>query len=77
MSATVCDLATDWLDDYPSLGPVFIQAGLTVSELDQFLSAMEQGIAFEDTPEILREDMTSLHGDAVLIYADMVGGENV
>jgi hypothetical protein len=74
---TYTTINVDVLDEYPSLGPLFVQAGMTASELDKFLTMMEQGITYRETPEIMREDMASLHGDAVLIYADMVGWRHV
>lgn len=63
----------DNLDDYPPL----IFTGFTASELDKFLDFMERGISLPETPDIVQHDLVSLHGDAVLVYADMVGPEKV
>jgi hypothetical protein len=78
--AVVCNshvLVMDDLNDYPSLTPLFATAGLTASELDQFLTYMETAITTVNAPGIVIEDCVSIHGDAILVYADLVGGENV
>jgi hypothetical protein len=60
------------LDGYPTLGPLFVEKGLTVTELDAFLTRMEDVLMLPEAPEICKEDALSLHGDAVIPYANLV-----
>jgi hypothetical protein len=65
------------IDECPSLETLFREKGLTRDELDKLLSYMEWGISHPDVPGVVINDLVSIHGDAILIYADMVGPEHV
>ena len=65
----------DDLDDYPPITSLFKDH--TARELDTFLTFMEAVISSPDAPGICKDDAASVHGDAVIAYADMVGPEGV
>ncbi len=68
-------LIVDELTDYPSIEPLLYR--LTPTELDMFMTFMENGMNLDNCPDIIKADLASLHRDAIHPFAVMVGEQNV